>query len=82
MKTLKRLKMAILMYKRYVDDANLGLKGVPKGLVWVGDRLIQGPADQDLRTSEVRTSQIVRQIANTIMPSLIKMEEDIPSNKI
>ena len=82
LKTLKKLKIDVLLYKRYVDDANIGLKGTPRGLRWIDGKIVQGPADQDHRQVDHRTAELVRCIANTIIPSMIRMEEDYPSNHL
>ena len=79
---LDKLGIAMMLYKRYVDDGNMALQAVQ-----VGTRIIDGkvsilpeaiqedsgiPADR-------RTARLIRSLANTITP-MIQMEEDFPSN--
>ena len=76
--SLKVLKIQVLMYKRYVDDANLVLRALTKGLQFDGTKLVLDPINQS-DPPDVQTARVITQIADSILPDVIKMEFDTPS---
>ena len=70
----------IAMYKRYVDDTNIIIKGLPAGMRWVETerRLKQTHDTSDSDSMDTRTAREVRKMANTVAKS-IQWEEAVPS---
>ena len=70
------------LMKRYVDDVNLAAQEVPLGARYEDGRLVikQEEIEGDmLITGDRRTMEVVRDIGNSIHPS-IQLEVDYPSN--
>ena len=79
---LKRLGIDPVMYQRYIDDLNMALSCIPPGLRFCNNKLVLEPelVESDKTISDdVRTARMMKDIANTVMPSMIVMEEDSPS---
>ena len=62
-----RLNIHPLLYERYVDDLNMALK-------------VKKRKEGEEEQLDKKTARELREIANTIMPRSIVMEEDYPSN--
>jgi hypothetical protein len=79
---LSKLDIELVLYQRYIDDLNMALSCLPPGLRFRNNKLVHVPElveeDREIAT-DVRTGRLVREIANSIMPSVIVMEEDTPS---
>ena len=79
---LNNLGLGLELYKRYVDDSNMGSKPMKPGVRLVDGKLsiLEEAIDEDkYLPADFRTAKLLRQIANTIIP-MIKMKEDVPSN--
>ena len=67
------------LYKRYVDDVNIIVQGIPKNRTYNGTNLIEVEGEQDKDTElDKHTMEIIQKVANEIHPS-IEMEIDFPS---
>ena len=68
------------MKQVYVDDGNNILEAVPRGARVVGDLVVvdEEEAETDSRPADLRTAEIVRDLANNIFP-FIKVTIDCPS---
>ena len=80
-KKLKNLGINLGLYKRYVDDIVVGLRGISPG--WFYDKAsnkMQFDAQNQYSTweSDARTLAVLRDIANSI-DSDIQFETDVPS---
>ena len=64
---LKVLKIIPILYKPYVDDLNMALK-VKKVEEGEGEKL------------DGKTAREIRELAYSVMPRSVTMEEDFPSN--
>ena len=77
-----RLKVPLLLSKRYVDDVNAAGRALDrKTSVKVREgvaSLEQGEEDTDLE-DDAHTASIYRDIANTVLPRSVVMEEDVAS---
>ena len=81
MKKMKVLKLDLWMYKRYVDDGNLGVEVPEPGTRFVRGRLSILPEaleEDELIAADIRTAKLVKSVANSITP-MIEMEEECPS---
>jgi hypothetical protein len=76
------LSIRMMMYLRYVDDANVAVVPMPEGTKVVDEELVheEEKVEED-RTKETdrRVAEMVRELADQLMP-MIKLEEDFPSN--
>ena len=73
----------IAMYKRYVDDTNIILKGIEPGVKWIEDSETLGIMQEEINrdreeNTDVRTAREIRKMANTIAEA-IQWEEAVPS---
>ena len=79
---LSNLNINIVLYQRYIDDLNMALSCLPPGLRLRNNKLALVPelveCDKSV-SGDVRTARLIREIANSVMPSVIIMEEDTPS---
>ena len=79
---LKKLRVDAVLYQRYIDDLNMALSCLPPGMRFSDNKLVLVPelaqTDQTI-SDDVRTARLMKEIANSIMPSMIVMEEDSPS---
>ena len=64
---LRMINVFPILYKRYVDDLNMGVKARRREGREGGEKL------------DCRTARKLREVANTVMPMSIVMEEDYPS---
>ena len=72
----------IQMYKRYVDDTNIILKGIEPNVEWdeTSERMITRiTTPDDKEKIDMRTAREIRRMANSISES-IQWEEAVPSN--
>ena len=82
MEGIKKAKLDVFLYKRYVDDINACVEVVKPGMRWNGRELIfnQEVVEEDRQIEDdKRTFNIIRQIGDQIHSS-IKLEVDVPSN--
>ena len=79
---LASFHMEPVLYQRYIDDLNMAISSVDPGLVYEEGKLVMKPelVSVDSETSEdKRTASLLKNIANSIMPGMIIMEEDTGS---
>ena len=89
---LTKLNIKPILHKRYADDVNKAARKIPLNISLAKDsdgKLVlerRGREEEEEMEEEVRrdkeephTSSIYTEIANTVMPRSIKMEDDIPS---
>ena len=79
---LSKHDIELVLYQRYVDDINMAVSCPPPGLRFRNSKLSLVPdfIEEDRRTEgDVRTAILMREIANSVMPTMIVMEEDSPS---
>ena len=74
---MKKLNMCPYMYSRYVDDADMVTK-LLKRMDWNGSKLVPVTQDSD-ETDVVRTARIVREVADSILPSDMEKVPSKPS---
>ena len=80
---LKELGINTDIYKRYVDDIFTGLNFINKGWSFRDNRMVFSEHDKmnDDKPDEIRTAEILVNIANTIDPN-IQLTWDVPSRNI
>jgi hypothetical protein len=87
LRKLKKLKIKVDLYKRYVDDITVVLNAIAEGWVYnvtedrmefKGDELDNARETEDGDNDEVRTFKILQAIANSVCPE-IQMTFDVPS---
>ena len=66
----KKSGLIIHLLKRYVDDINLGIEAIMD--------FVEGEPSQ--RTAELRLAEVLKTVADSIVPGMIVMEIDIPTN--
>ena len=79
---IRKAKIEVFLYKRYVDDINTCVEVVKPGMRWNGETLVYDHAlvDEDEQIEDdKRTFDIIIQIGDAIHSS-IKLEVDVPSN--
>ena len=79
---IRKAKLNVFLYKRYVDDINACVEVVKPGMRWIGGKLIynqQIVEDDRQIEDDIRTFNVIKQIGDGIHTS-IKLEVDIPSN--
>ena len=76
-----KLDVDVLMYTRYVDDANLAVVPLGRRMAFDGAKLTSTEKEEQDANKEIdkETAEKITQIANQITP-MIKMEEDVASN--
>ena len=86
---LENVGLEPVLHSRYVDDNNMAGEEIPDGIGIVNKEngsIELGEVDKIGESGTKRTARIYRELANTIMPASIEMEEDIgenhPTNKL
>jgi hypothetical protein len=85
MKKYEEIGMRMMMYLRYVDDVNCAAVAMPEGSTFVDGKIVitEDRKLEDMRmTSDKRTGRLLREVANSVMPTMIQMVEDCPSNHV
>ena len=78
---LKGGDLNLTLYKRYVDDGNCKIVAIPPGSCWdeASKTIVQGrPPENDVRLPDMRTAEVIRDIANSITP-MLSWTSDYPS---
>ena len=78
--SLKKLKIEVWLYKRYVDDANLGLKPPKRGMIYIEGRLTKSLELDPHEPSDKYVAGIITDVANDVLPEIVVMESDVASN--
>ena len=81
MEVTKSLKVPLLLNKRYVDDVNAASKVLDRRTrvrVREGRPSLDQVEEETTLENDAHTAYIYRDIANTILPRLVVMEEDVP----
>ena len=79
---IRKAKLNVFLYKRYVHDINAFVEVVKPGMRWIGGELIYNQVilEEDRQIEDdIRTFNVIKQIGDGIHTS-IKLEVDIPSN--
>ena len=72
LKALEDKAIHLALYKRYVDDVNGG--------VTIDQVVLDLVTKEEEETLEAAVARTLREVANTIMPGMIQMVEDVPTN--
>ena len=79
---VKQAGIKMHLYERYVDDSNQIAETPPAGArydSYLGRVVVD--TDNDNRSEDARTAEVLKDIANNVMEGII-MEEDYPSNNV
>ena len=75
---IERILTRTLLYKRYVDDQNLVVEAVRRGLRYNVDReQMEEMSEDDDRDDDERTFETIREIGNSVNP-MIQLTVDYP----
>ena len=78
LESVRKAGVEMALYERYVDDSNQISRVPPPGSVYNAEtrKVVQDPEMTDTRNDDQRLAEILKQIANEVMPGVIVMEGD------
>ena len=78
---VRKAGVKMVVYERYVDDSNQIAKVPPPGSVYDTEtrKVVQSLDFPDTRNDDQRLAEVLKEIANEVMPGVVVMEEDVPS---
>ena len=80
---VRKAGVKMVVYERYVDDSNQIAKVSPPRSVYDTDtrNVVHSLDLPDTRNDDQRLAEVLKEIANEVMPGVVVMEEDVPSRK-
>ena len=82
MEVTRKLKVPLLLNKRYVDDVNAASRALDRRTrvsIREGVPSLEQVEEETTQNNDAHTVSINRDIANTVLPRSVIMEEDVPS---